>query len=121
MGSDDGGIILVGDKGKIMCGCYGSIPRIIPETKMREYKQPPKTLPRIKGTHEQNWIDACKGGKPASSSFDYAGSLTEVILVGNIALRMGEKLQWDGPNMKFTNNDTANEYVQSPYRQGWTL
>jgi predicted dehydrogenase len=122
LGSDGSALMFVGDKGKLVCGCYGDGPRIIPETKMQEYKRPEKTLPRVEGTHEQNWIDACKGGEKACSNFDYAGPFTETVVMGNIAIRMGgEKLYWDGENMKFTNNDKANEYVQMPYREGWSL
>ena len=110
-----GGTIFVGDKGVIMDG------RLIPETKMQEYKKPPKTLARINGSHEQNWIDACKGGQAAGSNFDYAGPLTEIVLLGNVALRIREKLCWDGENMKITNVPEANNYIQRQYRDGWNL
>ncbi len=121
MGDKNGGVLFAGDKGKIMCACYGRGPRIIPETKMQAYKRPSKTIPRITASHEQNWIDACKGGDPACSNFDYAGPLTEIVLLGNLAIRAGEKLQWDGPNIKVTNVPQANEYLHSQYREGWTL
>lgn len=118
----DSGTIFVGDKGKIMCGEYGDGPRIIPESKMREYKRPAKTLPRITVSHEQNWIDACKGGEAACSNFDYSGPFTEMVVMGNLAIRLpGRRLKWDGKNMKMTNNEAANEYVNPPYRQGWSL
>jgi hypothetical protein len=117
----DNGTIFVGDKGKIICGCYGESPRLIPETKMQAYKQPPKTIPRVVGSHEQNWVAACKGGEPACSNFDYAGLFTEVVLLGNVAIRTPEKLTWDGPNMKCTNVPQANEYVNTQYRDGWSL
>ncbi|MHC4664524.1 MAG: Gfo/Idh/MocA family protein [Planctomycetota bacterium] len=119
------GVIFVGEKGKLICGTYGDGPRLIPESKMREYKRPPKTLPRIEGDvggHEKNWVRACKGGEPACSNFDYAGFLTEAVLMGNLAIRHpGERLNWDGENMRVTNLPEANEYVQRQYRQGWTL
>ncbi len=118
----DSNVLIIGDKGVLRYGEYGDSPRIIPETKMKAYKRPPKTIPRIKMSHEQNWIDACKGGEPACSNFDHAGPLTEMILLGNIALRYpGERLEWDGKNMKVTNLDEANQYVRSQYRHGWTL
>ena len=92
---------------------------------MREYKRPPKTLPRIDGDvggHEKNWVRACKGGEPACSNFDYAGFLTEAVLMGNLAIRNpGRRLDWDGPNMTVTNVAGANEYVRRQYREGWTL
>jgi len=114
------GILFVGDKGKIMCPGWGGSPRIIPETKMKAYKLPPKTLARSKG-HHRDWIDACKGGKPASSNFDYAGPMTEVVLLGNVALRTGRKLAWDGPNMKATNAPEADRYIRPEYHNNWTL
>ena len=125
MGDEDGGVLFVGDKGKLMCGCYGSNPRLIPETKMEDYKRPAKTLPRIKegvDGHEKSWIEACKGGPAASSNFDYSGPFTETVVMGNLAMLNPYKvLEWDGINMRFTNDETANEFVNPPYRAGWTL
>jgi len=109
------GIMFVGDKGVIMDG------RIIPESRMKDFQRPAKTILRITGTHEQNWIDACKGGPAACSNFDYAGPLAEAVLLGNIAIRTGRRLEWDGANMKITNIPEANELVGRKYRPGWTL
>jgi predicted dehydrogenase len=113
------GVIFIGDKGAIAEG------RLVPESKMKDYQKPPQTIPRVKegaDGHEQNWIDACKGGPAASSNFDYAGPLTEVVLLGSVAVRMGGKLlEWDGPNMKVTNVPEANELVSRKYRAGWSL
>ena len=121
VGNENGGIIIVGDKGKIMASDENvQNPRLIPEAKMQAYKRPPKTLPRSIGHHKE-WIEACKGGKAAESNFDYSGPLTEVVLLGNLAIRAGKKLYWDGANMKVTNVPEANEYIQHEYRQGWTL
>jgi len=120
MGSDNGGTLFVGDKGKLMCGCYGKSPRLIPETKMQAYQRPPKTIPRVEG-HHKDWVRACKTGEPACSNFDYAGPLTEMVLLGNVAIRTGRKLHWDGPNMKVTNLPEADEYIRREYRQGWSL
>ncbi len=128
----DNGAIFIGDKGMIIHGSHGSHGshgasglRIVPESKMQEYKRPPKTLPRVKDAedaHEQDWVRACKDGKAASSNFDYGGPLTEMVLLGVVAMRVkDEKLNWDGESMSFTNNDRANELVQSQYRKGWTL
>jgi predicted dehydrogenase len=114
------GILFVGDEGKIMCPGWGGNPRIIPESKMRAYTLPSKTIPRSKG-HHRDWIDACKGGKPASSNFDYAGPMTEVILLGNVALRTGQQLSWDGANMKAINAPEAEGYIRPEYHNGWTL
>jgi predicted dehydrogenase len=120
IGDKNGGVLLIGENGSIMCGCYGGGARIIPEEKMKAYKQPPKIIPRSKG-HHKDWIEACKGAGPASSNFDHAGPLTETVLLGNLAIRTGRKLLWDGPNMKVTNYPEANQYVRREYRQGWTL
>ena len=119
----DSGAFIIGDKGCIMHGSHGAGGlRIIPETKMRQYKRPPKTLPRVKGGHEGDWIRACKDGKPASSNFEYGGALTETILLGVLAIRAkDQKLQWDAGNLKFTNNDDANELLRIQYRDGWHL
>ena len=68
-----------------------------------------------------NWIDACKGGDPASSNFDYAAPLTESVLLGNVALRTGKKIHWDGPNLKATNAPEADKYVKPVFRKGWSL
>jgi len=114
--------LIIGDKGIVRYSQYGDSPRIIPESKMKAYKLPPKTIPRIEGSHEENWVKACKGGKPACSNFDYSGPFTEMVLLGSIALRYpGERLQWDGKNVKFTNNREANKYVKPTYREGWSL
>jgi hypothetical protein len=125
MGDEDGGVLFIGDKGKMICGCYGSNPRLIPESKMEAYKRPAKTLPRIKDGidgHEKSWIEACKGGPAASSNFEYSGPFTETVVMGNLAMQNPYKvLEWDGENMKFTNDEAANAFVNPPYRAGWTL
>jgi hypothetical protein len=113
--------LYVGDKGKMLGH------RLIPESKSKEFGKPPEVLARSPGHHKE-WISACKDGKPAGSNFDWAGPLTEVVLLGNIAIRMsqqlyekGLKLYYDGPNMKITNLPEANKYIREEYRQGWTL
>ena len=125
MGDDDGGLLFVGDKGSLMCGCYGRGPRLIPETKMKAYDRPKPSIDRIpdgSDGHEKDWVRACKDGKPASSNFDYSGPLSEMVLMGNLAVRFPNKrLLWDGANMKVTNNDDANAYVRREYREGWSL
>ena len=120
MGDRDGGVLLIGDKGKIMCGCYGRNPRLIPEEAMKAYEPPEPTIPRSPGVHEE-WIRACKGGEPAGSNFEVSGPLTEIVLLGNLALRSGKRLEWDGPNMKVTNHPEANQYVTREYRKPWSL
>lgn len=122
MGNKNGGILFVGDKGTIMASDENAQdPRLIPETRMKEYKRPPRSIPRVRGSHEQNWIEAAKGGPPAGSNFDYAGPLTEIVLLGNVAIRSGAKLRWDGPGMKVTNVPEANRFLRDEYREGWSL
>ncbi len=118
----EGGVVFKGDQGAIMCGVYGNGPRLIPESAMKAYKRPPKTLPRIKGSHEANWIEAIKSGGTASADFSYSGPLTELALLGNLAKRFPErKLRWDNGKMRVTNHDEANAWVRRPYRDGWSL
>ena len=125
MGDDDGGVLFVGDKGLLACGCYGRSPRLIPETRMQQYKQPAHSLPRVpggQGGHEQDWVRSCKDGKPSASNFDQSGPLSEMVLMGNLAVRYpNRKLLWDGEKMAVTNDAEANAYVRRQYRQGWTL
>ncbi len=121
MGDTYGGALYVGDKGKILTGSHGANGlRIIPEEKMKAYTRPPATLPRSIG-HRKEWIEACKGGRPAESRFDYAGPLTEVVLLGNIAIQMGQKLTWDAQNMRFPNCPDADQHLHRPYREGWEI
>ena len=121
LGEPEGGALFKGSKGKLMCGVYGSSPRLIPESRMQEYKRPAKSLPRIKGGHIQNWVRACKGLEPASAPFEYAAPLTEICLLGNIAKRVDARIEWDAAKMQVTNLPAANQYVRAPYRQGWSL
>lgn len=114
------GTLYIGDKGKMLSG-HGA-PRIIPESKMKEYKRPPKTLERIKTSHEMNWIESIKKGVKASSKFEDAGPLTEMVLLGNVAvLWPQEQLLWDHEKMEISNNAEANEYVKMNYRKGWEI
>ena len=115
------GTLFVGDKGK-MLGYT-----IIPESRRKEFGKAPKVLERSPG-HHQEWIDACKGGKPAGSNFDHAGPLAEAVLLGNVALRPAIKekltrvrLLWDSANLKITNVPEANQYLHREYRQGYSL
>ena len=121
MGDKYGGILFIGTKGKIISGSHGANGvRIIPEEKMRAYRQPPKTIQRSIG-HRKEWIEACKGGPNPGANFDYAGPLTETVLLGNVAIRTGEKLEWNAENFKITNLPDANKYLHRDYRKGWTL
>jgi predicted dehydrogenase len=109
------GDLYIGEKGTLMDH------RLVPESKMQSYGRPPQVLPRSPG-HDKEWVDACRGGPPAGSDFvAHGGLLTETCLLGNVALRTGKKLVWDGPNMRFTNDESLNDRLQREYREGWTL
>lgn len=118
------GNLFIGSKAKMLVsGDYGDSPRIIPESKMREIGKPPQLLERSPG-HVLEWIMACVGEKPADypkTNFSYSSPMTEVILLGNIALRMGRRLEWDGPAMTFKNCPEANQYLTREYREGWRV
>lgn len=108
-------VLYLGDNGKLMGD------RLIPETRMEAYGKPPRTLARSPG-HYEEWVSACRGGPPAGSNFtDHAGLLTEVCLLGNIAVRARKKLFWDGAALRFTNDAAANQWLHRAYRPGWTL
>jgi predicted dehydrogenase len=116
------GIILIGDKGKILVtGWGGEHPRLLPESRNKEYQRPPKTLPRSIGHHKE-WIEACKTGSSTRSNFEFAGPLTEAVLLGSVCIqRGGEELAWDSAGMKVTNVPEANELLHYKYRPGWSL
>ena len=121
---DGNGAILIGDQGTIMHGSHGAGGlRLLPKSRRDEYIEPPKTIPRVKdGAHEQDWVRACKDGKPASSSFEYGGPLTEMVLLGVLAMRTKDrKLEWDGENLRIPNDAKAHALVNPPYRAGWSL
>jgi predicted dehydrogenase len=117
---EDEGLLFVGDRGKILCRFNGGNPKIIPQTKMDNYKQPPKTLPRSPG-NEREWLDACKGGKvKPGGNFEFEGLVTESLLLGNIATRMGQRLNWDRSTLS-VNSEVAQKYVRPERRSGWEL
>ncbi len=141
-GNSDGGVLFIGDKGKLMADCYGANPRLLP-LKKNETLNIPETIKRVPNEdHYLNWVDACIAGYGkgvTSSPFEYAGPFTESILIGNLALRSWmlrdnpngkktvdkyngrKKLHWDAQNMKVTNYDLANQFVKRDYREGWEL
>jgi len=118
----DTGAYVYGDKGVIMYGSHGAGGvRIIPETAMKAYKLPEEKIPRVK-EHHDDWLRAIRAGGKAGSDFSYGGPLTELAMLGVIALKLpGTKLAWDAAAMRFTNCDEANRYIDPPYRTGWTL
>jgi predicted dehydrogenase len=121
--SREDGILFVGEKGKMLVeGWGGEKPRLLPESRDKEYQRPPKSLPRSAG-HHQEWLDACKGsGTKPRSNFDFAGPLTEAVLLGSVCIHNGgDKLLWDSESMKITNDPDANKLLHYDYRAGWSL
>ena len=116
----DRGVLFVGDKGLMLCEGAGGPPRLLPLQRTREYKKPPATLPRSKG-HHRDWLDACKGGPPASSHFEYAARLTEIVLLGVLALRTGRKIAWDAEKLAVRNFPAADPIIRGHYRRGWEI
>jgi hypothetical protein len=115
------GCLIVGAKGQLFTSNdYGQDRKLLPEEAFKDYKLPEPTLPRSPGHHKE-WILACKGGKSALSNFDYAAFLTETILLGNVAMRVGKRIDWDGPSMKSSNCPEAEKFVKREYRKGWTI
>jgi hypothetical protein len=103
---------------------YGESYKLLPGKEFEDYKGPEPSLPRNgKGDDgmKAEWVAAIKGGPPAMSNFDYAALLTETILLGNVAMRVGKKIEWDGPSMRATNCPEAEQYIKPEYRKGWSL
>ena len=153
LGQGKNGIIFHGSKGKLICGNYGSNYRLLPEEKFAKLAKPAKTIRRIIGSHEMDWVRACKESPESrilpASNFEYACPLNEMVVMGNLAVRMQglrKKLKWDGPNMVFTNlsdddkitvtngipeaepkklvlnaKQFAADLVKTNYREGWNL
>ncbi len=115
-----GGSLIIGDQGALFSETWGGSPRLIPQATMRQYQPPSPTLPRSRG-HHRDWINACKGGPPASANFDYAARLTEIVLLGAVALQTGQTLHWDGPNMTVRNVPEAEPLIRGFVREGWEL
>lgn len=112
------GVMFVGTAGKMFAD-YGSY-RLFPAQKFAAFKPPAQTIPRSIG-HHLEWIKACKDGSPTTCNFDYSGPLTETVLLGNIAYRTGQKIEWDAAKLQATNCPDAAKYVTKEYRSGWEV
>ena len=114
------GVLFVGSEGVMVCGGAGGKPTVYPESLAESLSKPEPTIPRSKG-HWRDWIDAIKGGPAASSEFGYAAKLTEITLLGVLALRTGKRLHWDAEAMKATGVPEADDLIHETYRDGWKL
>jgi predicted dehydrogenase len=113
------GCLIVGSRGKIYTASdYGDGIRLLPQADVRAYPLPSPSLPRSPGHHAE-WIRACKGGVPAMSNFDYAGPLTEMVLLGNVAIRVGRRITWDSAKLQAIDLPAAAQYIRPGYRKGW--
>lgn len=118
---EEGGLVFKGARGVIMCGVYGDSPRLVPESLMREARRPDRSIPRVEGSHEQDWARACKRGEKAGAAFEYAGPLTEICLLGNVAKKLDARIAWDAAALRVTNVPEAEALIRRPYRAGWSL
>lgn len=124
MGASGGGMIFYGSDGMLMADVYGDNPRFIPESKIDEIGEPQQTMERSPGIYEE-WTQAIKEGGDTSSNFEYAAALTEMMLLGNVAIRFSDRhkiLEYDDANDRFTNLDDANDWLQNQkeeFRPGW--
>ena len=114
------GAVFVGTKGMMATVARGEGVHLLPAERWAKYELPPPLLTRSPG-HMLDWIRAAKGGEPACSHFGISGPYTEWVVLGVIALRVPGKLEWDSKNLRFTNNDQANQYVKPAFREGWEL
>ncbi|MBA2355259.1 MAG: Gfo/Idh/MocA family oxidoreductase [Acidobacteria bacterium] len=125
LGADEfdkgGGVLYIGSKGKLMHGTYAQNPRLLPQSFAQSTAKPAETFKRITTSHEMNWVDAIRGRQEATSPFSYAAKLTEVMLLGVVALNAGKKIQYDGANMKITNAPDAEQFLRRQFREGWSL
>jgi predicted dehydrogenase len=122
LGDGDNGSLFIGTDGYLTTGCYGGGSRLLPEEKMNDYTKPDPVIPRIPNEDSYgHWLNAIRTGEKAISSFDYAGPLTEVANMGNVALFAGEKIAFDVKSMEITNSSGANKYLTKKYRRGWKI
>ncbi len=120
LGDRDGGSLLIGEKGAITVGTYGGGPRFLSSEQQAQWDAMAPERDEFLG-HHKPWIAACKGGKPSLSNFDYAAPFTEVVLLGNVAMRAGQPIEWDTATKTASNLPGANRFIDPPYRAGWAL
>jgi len=116
-----GGVLYVGTKGKLLHDTYGFNPRLLPKSLHESAGKPKETYARIATSHEMNWIDAIRGTQKTTSPFEYSARLTEIMLLGVVALNAGKKIHYDGNAMKVTNVPDSDALLKRKYRAGWEL
>lgn len=120
IGEHHSGVYFEGEDGTLVYRYVEDRPTLIKDGREIDYELPPQKIERSSG-HYVEWFEACKGGKPAFSNFEYSAPLTEVVLLGNVAVRSGKVLNWDGDKMEITNVPEANQYLKENYRSGWSI
>ncbi len=112
------GVLFTGDKGMLVADYDRRV--LLPESEFRDFHAPEKSIPESIGHHAE-WIAACKDGRPTTCNFDYSGALTEAVLLGNVAFRVGRKLEWDAAKLQAVGCPEAENFLHREYRKGWTL
>ena len=112
------GVLFVGHKRNLLADY--SRHALLPEDRFADFVPPTPTIPDSIGHHEE-WIEACKTGKPTTCNFDYSGPLTEAVLLGNVAFRTGSKLHWNAKRLRATNAPEAHRFIRAEARKGWRL
>ena len=110
------GHLFVGDKGMLLSDYEGFV--LLPEENFKDVRLPEKSLPRP-ASHHGEWLQCIRNGTRPSANFEYSGWLTEANHLGNVAYRVGKKLEWDPKTLKATNAPEADQYIRRPYRKGW--
>ncbi len=123
LGPDKSGTVFIGSDGLLVTDTYTREVRILPEARAAEVlaDPPAQSIERIQGTHHEDWVRAIKSGGQACSSFDYAAPLTEVGLLGNVAIRAKSRIDYDARKMQVTNLPAANRFLSKSYPDGWIL
>lgn len=118
----DNGILFIGDKGTMLCGGWSGAPKLFPASRRKEFQLPPKTIARSIG-HRAEWIQACKDNRPedAKAGFAYSGPFTEALLVGNLAVRLRKRVEWDSANLRAPNAPEAETLIRKKYRDGFGI
>jgi predicted dehydrogenase len=112
------GCLFIGDKGMLLSNYSKHV--LLPEKEFADYKRPDPKIPRVTGHHAE-WIAACKSGQQPSANFEYSGWLTEANHLGNVAYRVGKKLEWDAETLRARNAPEADRIIRRAYRRGWEL
>jgi hypothetical protein len=112
------GCLFIGDRGMILANYDRYL--LLPEKAFVDFRRPAPTIPRVTGHHEE-WINACKTGQSPSANFEYSGLLTEANHLGNVAYRVGKRIEWDAQNLRCKNARAADALIRRAYRKGWEL